>query len=73
MYSCTNDDVMDIRGESEFAKILTTDQYIRLLSMRPKRSVEIPKCWHDIMENYFMVSIWKVLSVIIIIVTNNYS
>ncbi|CAG8540192.1 7704_t:CDS:10, partial [Scutellospora calospora] len=57
IYSCTNDDVMDIRGDSGFAKFLTIDQYAKLLSVRPKRNAVLPECWHRIIEEYYMESL----------------
>ncbi|CAG8660010.1 7823_t:CDS:10, partial [Ambispora leptoticha] len=38
---CTNDDVMDIRGESGFSKFLSVDDYIKLQLKKPKRKVEV--------------------------------
>ncbi|CAG8534834.1 6779_t:CDS:10 [Acaulospora morrowiae] len=57
IYSCTNDDVMDIRGDSGFAKFLTIDQYTKLLSVRPKRSAVLPECWCRVIEEYYMESL----------------
>ncbi|CAG8467995.1 34543_t:CDS:10 [Gigaspora margarita] len=37
-YSCAHDDVMDIRGDSDFAKFLTLDEYMKLLLIKPKRN-----------------------------------
>ncbi|CAG8445837.1 13837_t:CDS:10 [Dentiscutata heterogama] len=47
-FSYTIDDVMDIRGEGGFSKFLSFDDYIKLLSKKPKRNVELPEGWHDI-------------------------
>ncbi|RIB04635.1 hypothetical protein C2G38_2254269 [Gigaspora rosea] len=52
-FSCANDDVMDIRGDSGFSKFLSVDEYIKLRSKRPKRKVELPKDWHNTVEEYF--------------------
>ncbi|CAG8843275.1 7091_t:CDS:2, partial [Racocetra persica] len=49
----TIDDVMDIREEGGFAKFLSVDDYIKLLSKKPKRNVELPEGWRDIIEEYF--------------------
>ncbi|CAG8629870.1 7316_t:CDS:10, partial [Ambispora gerdemannii] len=57
VYSCTNDDVMDIRGDSGFAKFLTIDQYTKLLSVRPKRNAVLPEFWCRIIEEYYMESL----------------
>ncbi|CAG8620057.1 1786_t:CDS:10, partial [Paraglomus occultum] len=57
VYSCTNDDVMDIRGDSGFAKFLTVDQYTKLLSVRPKRNAVLPESWCRIIEEYYMESL----------------
>ncbi|CAG8687870.1 27280_t:CDS:10 [Dentiscutata erythropus] len=52
-YSCANDDVMDIRGESGFSKFLTLDDYIKLRTKNPKRKVELPEDWCNFLEEYF--------------------
>ncbi|CAG8717575.1 17507_t:CDS:10, partial [Acaulospora morrowiae] len=52
-YSCANDDVMDIRGESGFAKFLSIDQFIKLLSKKPSRKVKLPEDWRNIIEEYY--------------------
>jgi|SRR6185312_7035740 len=52
IYSCSIDDVMDIRGESGFAKFLSADEFIKLLSQKPKRKAKLPEGWHDIIEKY---------------------
>ncbi|CAG8823778.1 11036_t:CDS:10, partial [Gigaspora margarita] len=52
-FSCTNDDVMDIRGESGFSKFLSVDDYINLRLKNPKRKVEVPEVWRNIIEEYF--------------------
>ncbi|CAG8742849.1 3246_t:CDS:10 [Dentiscutata erythropus] len=52
-FSYTIDDVMDIRGEGGFSKFLSVDDYIKLLSKKPKRNVELPEGWRDIIEEYF--------------------
>ncbi|CAG8657583.1 5342_t:CDS:10, partial [Acaulospora colombiana] len=52
-YSSTIDDVMDIRGESGFAKFLSVDDYIKLLSKKPKRRVELPGGWRNVVEEYY--------------------
>ncbi|CAG8580815.1 8338_t:CDS:10, partial [Ambispora leptoticha] len=57
VYSCTNDDVMDIRGDSDFAKFLTIEQYTKLLSVRPKRNAVLPESWCRIIEEYYMESL----------------
>ncbi|RUP43154.1 LOW QUALITY PROTEIN: hypothetical protein BC936DRAFT_137539 [Jimgerdemannia flammicorona] len=59
VYSCTNDDVMDIRGDSGFVKSLTVAQYRKLLSMRPKRHAVVPECWRRVVETYFTESVIK--------------
>ncbi|CAG8601797.1 1890_t:CDS:2, partial [Diversispora eburnea] len=43
----TNDDVMNIRGESGFSKFLSVDDYIKLRSKNPKRKFELPKDWRN--------------------------
>jgi hypothetical protein len=55
IYSCSNDDVMDIRGESGFAKFLSVDEFIKLLSQKPKRKAKLPEGWRDIIEEYYKV------------------
>ncbi|CAG8586725.1 637_t:CDS:10, partial [Paraglomus occultum] len=57
VYSCTNDDVMDIRGDSDFAKFLTINQYAKLLSVRPKRNAALLESWRSIIEEYYMESL----------------
>ncbi|CAG8810743.1 28678_t:CDS:10, partial [Gigaspora margarita] len=52
-YSCTHDDIMDIRGDSDFAKFLSFDEYRRLLSVKPNRNIELPKSWCEIIEEYY--------------------
>ncbi|CAG8589132.1 8249_t:CDS:10, partial [Paraglomus occultum] len=52
-FSFTIDDVMDIRGESGFAKFLSVDDYIKLLSKKPKRRVELPEGWRNVIEEYY--------------------
>ncbi|CAG8636727.1 7711_t:CDS:10 [Paraglomus occultum] len=59
VYSCTNDDVMDIRGDSGFARFLTVSQYAKLLSVRPKRKAVVPECWREVVDEYFMDSVTK--------------
>jgi hypothetical protein len=48
---------MDIRGDSGFAKYLSVDEYIKLLSKKPKREVKLPEVWRDTIEEYFKVTI----------------
>jgi len=48
---------MDIRGESGFAKFLSLDDYIKLLSKKPKRRVELPEGWRNVIEEYYKVII----------------
>ncbi|CAG8583908.1 9283_t:CDS:10 [Ambispora leptoticha] len=57
VYSCSNDDVMDIRGNGEFANYLSFEQYAELLSIKPKRDANIPISWRTIIEDYFTDSI----------------
>ncbi|CAG8670240.1 12601_t:CDS:10, partial [Gigaspora rosea] len=52
-YSCTHDDVMDIRWDSEFANFLSFEEYTKLLSVMPKRNVELPESWDKIIEEYY--------------------
>ncbi|CAG8474302.1 4047_t:CDS:10, partial [Acaulospora morrowiae] len=52
-FSYTIDDVMDIQGESGFSKFLSVYDYIKLLSKKPKRNVELPEGWRDVIEEYF--------------------
>ncbi|CAG8692517.1 12519_t:CDS:2, partial [Acaulospora morrowiae] len=52
-FSYTIDDVMDIRGEGGFSKFLSVYDYIKLLSKKPKRNVELPEGWRDVIEEYF--------------------
>ncbi|CAG8596626.1 6156_t:CDS:10 [Ambispora leptoticha] len=52
-FSCTNDDVMDIRGDSGFSKFLSMNEYIKLLSKKPKRNVKLPDHWCNIIEEYY--------------------
>ncbi|CAG8732406.1 5543_t:CDS:2, partial [Acaulospora morrowiae] len=52
-FSCANDDVMDIRGDSGFSKFLSVDDYIKLRSKKPKRKVELPEDWRNVVEEYF--------------------
>ncbi|CAG8650944.1 16728_t:CDS:10 [Funneliformis caledonium] len=52
-YSYANDDVMDIRGDSGFSKFLSLDQYIKLMSVKPRRKAVLPKCWQQILDDYF--------------------
>ncbi|CAG8719045.1 17045_t:CDS:2, partial [Acaulospora colombiana] len=44
---------MDIRGESGFSEFLSVYDYIKLLSKKPKRNVELPEGWRDVIEEYF--------------------
>jgi hypothetical protein len=46
---------MDIRGESGFAKFLSIDQFIKLLSKKPSRKVNLPENWYNIIEEYYKV------------------
>ena len=41
---------MDIRGESGFSKFLSVDdyRYIKLMSKKPRRKVELPGGWHSV-------------------------
>ncbi|GES83361.1 hypothetical protein GLOIN_2v1716154 [Rhizophagus clarus] len=57
VYSCTNDDVMDIRGDGGFAKFLTIEQYTKLLSLRPKRRAVLPNGWREVIEEYYKESL----------------
>ncbi|CAI2164017.1 4355_t:CDS:10 [Funneliformis geosporum] len=57
VYSCSNDDVMDIRGNSEFANYLSVDQYAELLSVKPKRDANIPASWRRVIDDYYTDSI----------------
>ncbi|CAG8776000.1 11161_t:CDS:2, partial [Acaulospora colombiana] len=50
---CTNDDVMDIRGDGGFAKYLSLDEFIKLLSKKPKREVKLPEDWRNTIEDYY--------------------
>ena len=68
MYSCTNDDVMDIRGDSGFARFLTVSKYTKLLSVRPKKKAVLPKCWREVVEEYFMASLQHILCVMIVMI-----
>ncbi|CAG8725192.1 17115_t:CDS:2, partial [Acaulospora morrowiae] len=52
-FSCANDNVMDIRGDSGFSKFLSVDDYIKLRSKKPKRKVELPEDWRNVVEEYF--------------------
>ncbi|CAG8569066.1 7519_t:CDS:10 [Acaulospora morrowiae] len=52
-FSFTIDDVMDIRGESGFAKFLPVNDYIELLSKKPKRVVKLPEDWRNVIEEYY--------------------
>ncbi|CAJ0756152.1 15717_t:CDS:2, partial [Entrophospora sp. SA101] len=56
-YSCTNDDVMDICGESGFSNSMPLERYIKLMSIKPKRIAEIPECWKQILNDYFSETI----------------
>ena len=46
---------MDIRGESGFAKFLSIDEFITLLSKKPKREAKLPEDWHNTVEDYYKV------------------
>ncbi|CAG8490294.1 10123_t:CDS:10, partial [Gigaspora margarita] len=50
-FSCTNDDIMDIRGESGFSKFLSVNDYIKLRSKKPRWKVEVPEVWRKIVED----------------------
>ncbi|CAG8563008.1 1863_t:CDS:2, partial [Acaulospora colombiana] len=50
VYSCANDDVMDIRDDSGFAKFLPIDQYT-------KRNAVLPESCCRIIEEYYMESL----------------
>jgi len=47
---------MDIRGESGFAKFLSINEFIKLLSKKPNRKVKLPEGWRDIVEEYYKVT-----------------
>ncbi|CAG8610945.1 8382_t:CDS:10, partial [Acaulospora morrowiae] len=40
-------------GNSGFAKFLSVDDYIELLSKKPKRRVELPEGWRNVIEEYY--------------------
>ncbi|RIA83652.1 hypothetical protein C1645_833465, partial [Glomus cerebriforme] len=52
-FFCANDDIIDIRGKSEFAKFLSIDQFIKLLSKKPSREVKLLEDWRNIIEEYY--------------------
>ncbi len=59
MYRCTNDYVMDIRADSGFSMFLSLDQYSKLISIKPKRKVEIPKCWQKVLDYFLVCTVYK--------------
>ncbi|RHZ85598.1 hypothetical protein Glove_63g76 [Diversispora epigaea] len=50
-FSYTNDDIMDIRGEGGFSKFLSVDDYVKLLSKKPKREIKLPEDWSQLKNN----------------------